>query len=90
MLMYRLKHHQESSLTKHNQQKNFLSDYVVLFHNIFITGSIPKAIAGKVSVIKLIHKICVGNNGIGQNKIIETKIVTTSPKLQESKRALPF
>ena len=47
-------------------------------------GSTPNAIAGKVSVIKLIHKIWTGAKILQPISVITNK-VKTSPKLADNK-----
>ena len=55
----------------------------------FSPFSIPKAIAGKVSVTKLIHKICTGAK-IDQLSMVIIKSVNTSPKLADKRYWIAF
>ena len=62
------------------------------FSNITLgsLGSTPSAKAGKLSVIRFIHNIWIGNRGEGQLRSIATNKVSTSPKLLLSKNTIDF
>jgi len=45
----------------------------------------PSAMAGKPSVTKFIHKICMGSRGSGRPARAAQSMVSTSPTLQPSR-----
>ena len=65
-------------------------DLGFLFIIPFSAGSIPKAKAGNPSVTKLIHKICKGNKGRGNENNKEKNITEISPKLADNRNLTNF